>query len=115
MLKFILDDQNNVVPVDNVLDWGQWFEAATANKSRVVAQEQIGDAFVSTVFLGIDHGWNPAGPPIIWETMVFGGAMDGEQDRCPGTWDMAKAMHAEMVAKVKEQCIYHTEDTPSVT
>ncbi len=32
---------------------------------------------VSTVWLGIDHGWD-GGPPVIFETMVFGG--DDEDD-----------------------------------
>lgn len=26
---------------------------------------------VSTVWLGLDHNWNPSGPPLIFETMVF--------------------------------------------
>jgi hypothetical protein len=34
--------------------------------------------------------------------MVFGGPLDQEQDRCT-TWDEAEAMHAAMVARVKEQ------------
>lgn len=28
---------------------------------------------VSTVFLGLDHSWTPGGPPLVFETMVFGG------------------------------------------
>ena len=39
---------------------------------------------------------------MLFETMVFGGPMDQEQDRCT-TWDEAEAMHAAMVARVKEQ------------
>ena len=26
---------------------------------------------VSTVWLGLNHNWNPSGPPLIFETMVF--------------------------------------------
>lgn len=33
-----------------------------------------GQICVSTVFLVLDHGWN--GPPVLWETMVFGGLYD---------------------------------------
>lgn len=43
---------------------------------------------VSTVWLGIDHGYGflrphgrEFGPPLIFETMVFGGAHDGYSDR----------------------------------
>lgn len=28
---------------------------------------------VSTIYLGLDHGWGDDGPPIMWETMVFVG------------------------------------------
>lgn len=38
---------------------------------RRVAADRIGDIFVSTVFLPIDHSFG-TGPPILWETMVFG-------------------------------------------
>lgn len=31
------------------------------------------DIEVSSVWLGVDHNWNPDGPPHIWETMIFGG------------------------------------------
>lgn len=26
---------------------------------------------VSTVWLGLNHNWNPSGPPLIYETMIF--------------------------------------------
>jgi len=54
-------------------------------------------AEVSTVFLGLDHAFGD-GPPVLFETMVFGGPLDGEQDRyC--TWDEAVAGHAAMLAR----------------
>jgi len=36
---------------------------------------QLGDetVTVSTVFLGIDHNFSGEGPPLLYETMVFGG------------------------------------------
>lgn len=46
-----------------------------------VARTEFGsDVLVSTVWLGIDHQFGD-GPPLIFETMVFGGHLDGEQDR----------------------------------
>ena len=57
---------------------------------RVGLWEQ-GDVSVSTVFLGIDHEFFN-GPPLLFETMVFGGEHDGEQWRC-STWDQALEMH----------------------
>jgi hypothetical protein len=50
---------------------------------------------VSTIFLPLDHSWEP-GPPILFETMIFGGALDQEQWRyC--TWDEAAAGHRHAV------------------
>lgn len=37
----------------------------------IVKQEEVGPYWVSTVWLGIDHGFSMRGVPIIFETMVF--------------------------------------------
>lgn len=82
------------VPCDNLIEWAKWFETA----DRHLAAEDIGDSRISTVFLGIDHGF---GAEVrLFETMVFGGELDGEQTRC-ATWAEAAHMHVEMLAKVK--------------
>jgi hypothetical protein len=54
------------------------------------------------VFLGLDHNWGK-GPPILWETMCFGGEMDDEMARCSGSREQAEAMHERMVSKVKSK------------
>jgi len=66
-----------------------------------VARTITDNGEVSTVFLGLDHGF--AGPtelPILFETLVFGGTLDGETKRCC-TWPQAEKQHAEMVRRVK--------------
>jgi hypothetical protein len=98
---YILDDNNNVIPEPDTLKWGMWFEKS--RKQRIVAQETIGDSYVSTVFLGLDHNWEPSGSPVLWETLVFGGPMDEEMDRCSGSREQAEAMHARMIQRVKEK------------
>lgn len=60
----------------------------------------IADVIVSTVFLGLDHRRGADGPPILFETMVFGGALNGEQERY-STWEEAQTGHDAMVARVK--------------
>jgi hypothetical protein len=50
---------------------------------------------VSTVWLGINHQWGE-GPPIIFETMVFGGPDDGDQWRY-STEKEARDGHAVIV------------------
>jgi hypothetical protein len=65
-----------------------------------VAETIVGDARVSTVFLGLDHRFGGEGPPVLFETMIFGGRLDEFQDRCC-TWDEAEKMHAEAVRLVR--------------
>lgn len=54
---------------------------------------------VSTVFLGLDHNFRAAGPPILWETLVFGGVLDGEMRRYASR-EAALLGHQEMCARV---------------
>lgn len=94
--KYILNG-HEVVPVDDLLEWGRWLQTA----DRVVAKDELSSgARVSTVFLGLDynHGFGLA--PAIFETMIFGGTLDGDMDRY-ATWQEAEAGHAAMVAKAK--------------
>jgi len=74
------------VRCDDALEWGRWFEAATKSGDRLIAQDRDEHAapdgvLVSTVFLGLDHNFSEKGPPVLWETLVFGGVLDGEMDR----------------------------------
>ena len=41
-----------------------------------VAEDTVHGFWVSTVWLGVDHGWSGDGKPIIFETMVFPGRND---------------------------------------
>jgi hypothetical protein len=84
------------VPVD-LMTWARWFENVT---HRTVAKTIVSNTVnVSTVFIGLDHQFGN-GPPLIFETMVFGGPHDGDMNRY-STWDEAAAGHAAMVAKVR--------------
>lgn len=56
-----------------------------------VAHDTIRDSSVSTLFLGMDHIGG------LFETMVFGGPIDGFQIRC-ATAAQARAIHARVVA-----------------
>ena len=80
----------------DLMKWARWYETA----DRHVGDDLIKGARVSTVFLGIDHSFHN-GPPILWETMVFGGPLDQEQDRCSGSRKQAEAMHAAMLKRLR--------------
>jgi hypothetical protein len=55
---------------------------------------------VSTVWLALDHGWMPDRPPMIFETMIFGGKHDLYQQRY-STEEQAYEGHTEMVTLVQ--------------
>lgn len=88
--KWILEDKQ-ARPAE-LLEWARWFETA----NRTVEKTRHGDVEVSTVFLGLDHSFG-GGPPLIFETMIFGGPNDQYTDRCT-TWDEAVEMHQRACA-----------------
>ena len=92
--KYILKGKK-AVPVEDVLEWARWFETA----NRRVAKDNIGEASISTVFLGIDHNFF-GGKPLLFETMIFGGKHNDYQDRYH-TWEEAEAGHKKAVDLVK--------------
>lgn len=96
--KYILNDQGEPEPCDDLMVWGKTFR--DKGKRRVDATE-IGESRVSTVFLGLDHGYGNS-EPVLWETLVFNGPMDGEMDRCSGSRIDAQKMHDRMVLRVTE-------------
>ncbi len=96
--KWILKGRH---PVEvDLMTWATWFETA----DRSVAQTQGWDYRVSTVFLGIDHRFGGEGPPLVFETMVFGGVNDQDQRRY-ATWDEAVAGHEEIVEDCREKTV----------
>lgn len=64
-----------------------------------------GGVCVSTVFLGVDYNFSMEGPPIVFETMVFGGIYDQEMWRY-SEYDKAWADHDRIVALVKKSLGY---------
>ena len=104
-MYYILDDHGDPVAVDDVITWGLWFEAASKDRRRVVSSDfdesdPAKTIHVSTVFLGLDHQFGD-GPPILWETLVFGGVLDGEMRRYSSR-AAAAAGHQDMCRRVVE-------------
>jgi hypothetical protein len=88
---------HEAVATDDSREWARMFDKTDA---RRVAKDTIGEAEVSTVFLGIDHNWG-GGPPLLFETMVFGDSPYELQWRY-STWEEAEAGHARVVAALRE-------------
>jgi hypothetical protein len=96
-MKYILKDKEPVKEPD-IMKWGKQFEDI---ENRRVGWNTIKKSDVSTVFLGIDHGHDITLKPILFETMVFGGKYDGEEERYT-TWEEAEKGHHEWCKKVRE-------------
>ena len=92
--KYILGKNHELIEAD-LITWAEFFES----KDRIVAQENVGEVRVSTVFLGIDHNFGE-GEPLLFETMIFGGERDEEQYRY-ATWDEAEKNHKTIVEELK--------------
>ncbi|WP_052764133.1 hypothetical protein [Microvirga massiliensis] len=84
----------------SLLQWAEWHQSF---ENRVVAKTKVGpDIEVSTVFLGLDHGFMD-GPPLLFETMVFADddhPENGYVERY-STWEQAERGHAATVERLR--------------
>jgi len=89
IIYYTLNDDHSVTAHHDVLEW-----AASSEKHnrRIALTDARYGSYVSTVFLGIDHSFDD-GPPLIFETMVFGGPLNEMQWRYP-TYHAALEGHA---------------------
>lgn len=103
-LWYTLDKEHRPVKAD-LETWAKW--RTTYRRRRgvgVVGRTQINsNIWVSTVFLGCDHGFLSGGPPVLFETMVFGADGTDYQDyqKRYSSWDDAKTGHAVLVRKLR--------------
>lgn len=99
MLKlFILVDGKPVI-CEDPLQWGEWMAEADTVTERSVAFTKIGDGeYVSTVFLGIDHGYGDESAPLLYETLI---SEDGSMSRY-ATREEAEIGHQLAVRRAME-------------
>lgn len=74
----MIDDHGNITPTNSIEEFGKIFSDIP---KRTMARDVIGNQLVSSVFLAMDHGFSRSGPPVLFETMIFGGPHDGWQQR----------------------------------
>ncbi len=79
-----------------LMDWALAFE----DSDRYIGDETIDGQRVSTVWLGLDHRFDD-GPPLIFETMIFGGPHDQYLERYSFE-EAALAGHNRTVAALRE-------------
>lgn len=97
-MRYILVDK---IPVkwDNLMEWAEWLEI---DENRFVKQDLlINGTKISTVFLGVDQGFEPE-HPILFETMKFTkiGGLELIERYC--TWDEAIKGHNDCVAECNQ-------------
>lgn len=87
-MYYKLDENKKPVPVEMM----EWATSQSDLNSRIVKHDKLANGIlVSTVFLGLNHQYGE-GPPVLFETMIFGGEHDQFQERyC--TWDEAVEGH----------------------
>ena len=91
---------DGVMDHEALLEFGRAMQKTDNRVARTdVRDKQGNECYVSTVFLGLDHQFQPEGPPLIFETMVFGGTHDQWQERY-STWKEAEDGHARIVGMV---------------
>ena len=93
--KYILEGKTPKL-VEDVIEWGSWFETADRNVASDTLKSGVR---VSTVFLGLDHNFGN-GEPVLFETMIFGGKHDQYQERY-STWEEAEAGHKQALSKAE--------------
>ena len=94
MKKYILNKDGSIQEESDLFKWARWFETENRIIEKTILDKS--DIMVSTVFLGIDHNFGEAGPPILFETMIFGGEHDQWQARA-STIEEAKRYHRHAI------------------
>ena len=87
----------------SMFEWGELFHSGAARHLAATAiDSDDGGCAVSTIWLGVDHSFGLSGPPLIYETMIFGGPLNGEQWRTPNR-HAALACHDQAVAACRDK------------
>ena len=100
---WILDPRSLKPAAADLMTWAHTFEETERRLLRTEFHLPTGDrCFVSTVFLGINHGWRRC---VLFETMIFGPVFADEmQWRCR-TAVQAKKQHRRAVRVLRAQLV----------
>jgi hypothetical protein len=96
---YVLNEDGSPVPEPDVVQWSEWHTTHVTT----LAWDEIGDALVSTIFLGIDMRprFTSDGAPVLWESVIIGGKHEGTMQRYTSR-DAALHGHQLMIARVTE-------------
>src|ERR1043166_7122750 len=96
---YFLNEDKTYKPCD-LFTWANQLEKI----EKHVAEHEVNDCRISTVWLGLDHQYTSDGPPLLFETMGFN--LDGNDTYCRrySTWQEAEEGHKEAIAWVIDGC-----------
>ena len=92
---WILDENHQPIRAKDLLEWAEFNNDLT--KRRVGETDVTPEVRVSTVFLGTNHNFSSTGPPILFETMVFGEDVPYDYQQRYATWQEAEIGHEATV------------------
>jgi hypothetical protein len=75
---FVLDECGEPRRERDLDAWTRWFERADRSIARTAVTREV---MVLTTFRGVGEVSEPGGEPLLFETRVFGGLLDGEEIR----------------------------------
>jgi hypothetical protein len=87
--------------VPKKVSFKKYLEWCQKGDNTIVDRTDIGNILVSTVFLCLDHSFR-GDVPILFETMIFGGKLEGYQERY-STWDEAIDGHKRACDRVLKE------------
>jgi hypothetical protein len=83
----------------NKITFEEYMEIRKDISKWVINKTTVGESKVSTVWLGLNHSFDD-GPPLIFETMVFGGP-DNDWQKRYSTKEEALACHIIIVKQLE--------------
>ena len=96
---YVMDAAGTVREEPDLLAWALWFEDA----DRHIGNDTVNGIQISTVFLGLDHGFPRDNEyPLVFETMLFGDEIDGEYQWRYRSIAAAREGHAKAVQMVRD-------------
>ena len=92
------DEPPREIAVPDVLTWARWFEDFdNCIRQTQIRRGEVAGPWVSTVFLGLDHNFGAAGPPLLYETMVFANQREWHEpsEFHDGRWGLGDELDCE--------------------
>ncbi|MBU0718505.1 MAG: hypothetical protein KJ749_09680 [Planctomycetes bacterium] len=99
MGRYYMLRDGNVVEEPDHTKWAEWYKTCYED-ARCIASTKVQYVAVATVFLAMNMTLATGAPPLLFETTVDGGWLDGESQRY-STLEDARAGHEAWVERVR--------------